>query len=601
MEFFRVYARVLNLLAPERRLAISLAVANIAVAALAYVEPILLGRITDVLSRAADRPADETWGTTVRLLVIWGGVGLVGIAANIMIALHADRLAHRQRLAAMRRFFGHVLTLSPTYHSQSHSGRLMKIMLTGVDHLFGVWLAFFREHLATFVALLILLPLSLSLNWRLGLLLVLLIIAFAGLTSFVVNRTEKAQGVVEEYHSRLAMRAGDALGNIPLIHSYVRLSAEMRTLGFVMRRVLAAQYPVLNLWALMSVLTRSASTITIIAIFVLGTYLNLQGRASVGEIVTFSSIAFMLIGRLEQAMSFSSRLFFQMRGLAQFFEVLDTRPTVVDKPDAVVLVRVKGDVSFENVSFNYVEATPAVEGLTFSVAAGTTVALVGRTGAGKSTAMALLHRLADPQRGVIRVDGIDIRDVTLDSLRRNIGVVFQDSTMFYRSIVENLRIGRPEATDEEVVAAATLAEANDFIQALPQGYNTLVGERGTTLSGGERQRISIARALLKDPPILILDEATSALDAGTEARVQRALQELMKGRTTFLIAHRLSTIRHADLILVFDKGRIVERGGFDELVAAGGVFAELVRTQLGRGDRPPAAEAASTPADGRAA
>jgi ATP-binding cassette subfamily B protein len=601
MEFFRVYARVLNLLAPERRLAILLAVANIAVAALAYVEPILLGRITDVLSRAADRPAGETWGTTVRLLVIWGGVGLVGIAANIMIALHADRLAHRQRLAAMRRFFGHVLTLSPTYHSQSHSGRLMKIMLTGVDHLFGVWLAFFREHLATFVALLILLPLSLSLNWRLGLLLVLLIIAFAGLTSFVVNRTEKAQGVVEEYHSRLAMRAGDALGNIPLIHSYVRLSAEMRTLGFVMRRVLAAQYPVLNLWALMSVLTRSASTITIIAIFVLGTYLNLQGRASVGEIVTFSSIAFMLIGRLEQAMSFSSRLFFQMRGLAQFFEVLDTRPTVVDKPDAVVLGRVKGDVSFENVSFNYVEATPAVEGLTFSVAAGITVALVGRTGAGKSTAMALLHRLADPQRGVIRVDGIDIRDVTLDSLRRNIGVVFQDSTMFYRSIVENLRIGRPEATDEEVVAAATLAEANDFIQALPQGYNTLVGERGTTLSGGERQRISIARALLKDPPILILDEATSALDAGTEARVQRALQELMKGRTTFLIAHRLSTIRHADLILVFDKGRIVERGGFDELVAAGGVFAELVRTQLGRGDRPPAAEAASTPADGRAA
>jgi ATP-binding cassette subfamily B protein len=214
------------------------------------------------------------------------------------------------------------------------------------------------------------------------------------------------------------------------------------------------------------------------------------------------------------------------------------------------------------------------------VAPGTRVALVGPTGAGKSTAVALLYRAADPERGRILVDGTDIRAVTLDSLRRNIGVVFQQSTLFQRSIRENLRIGRPEASEAELIEAARAAQAHDFIMARPQGYDTVLGERGAMISGGERQRLAIARALLKDPPILILDEATSALDAATEARVQAALDRLMQGRTCFIVAHRLSTVRNVDQILVMDGGRIVERGRFVELVTQGGLFAELVRTQL---------------------
>ena len=303
---------------------------------------------------------------------------------------------------------------------------MLKIMLGGVDNLFGIWLAFFREHLATFIAILVLLPLSLFLNWRLGLLLIGLIAIFAVLTALVISRTEKAQGQVEEYHSRLATRAGDALGNVPLIHSYVRLAAEARALAYTMRRVLVAQYPVLNLWAVVSVLTHAASTITVIAIFLLGTWLNLRGQATVGQIVSFMGFATMLIGRLDQAMSFVSRLFFQMPGLAQFFEVLDTELTVKEKPDAIRLDRARGDVEFYHVTFAYEGGLPAVSELTFSVKAGTTVALVGSTGAGKSTAMALLHRMADPQTGSIKIDGIDIRDLTLDLLRHNIGVVFQE-------------------------------------------------------------------------------------------------------------------------------------------------------------------------------
>jgi ATP-binding cassette, subfamily B, beta-glucan exporter len=208
------------------------------------------------------------------------------------------------------------------------------------------------------------------------------------------------------------------------------------------------------------------------------------------------------------------------------------------------------------------------------------VALVGQTGAGKSTAMNLLQRLWDPVEGSIRIDGQDLRDVTLESLRHSIGVVFQESMLFNRSIRDNLRVGRPEATDAEIEHACRLADAHEFIIRQPQGYDTMIGERGASLSGGQRQRLAIARALLKDPPILILDEATSALDSATEARVGRALRTLMRGRTTFIIAHRLSTVRDADEILVFDAGRIVERGTFSSLLARGGPFARLVETQL---------------------
>jgi ATP-binding cassette subfamily B protein len=208
------------------------------------------------------------------------------------------------------------------------------------------------------------------------------------------------------------------------------------------------------------------------------------------------------------------------------------------------------------------------------------VALVGATGSGKSTTIGLLQRLWDPTAGTIRIDGIDIRDVTLGSLREQIGVVFQESLLFRRSIADNLRVGRPNADDEALASAAAKAQALDFIMSQPQTWETRIGERGCNMSGGERQRLAIARALLKDPPILVLDEATSALDAATEAKVQTALKALMKGRATFVVAHRLSTIRDADLILVLDKGRIVERGRFHELASAGGPFAHLVASQV---------------------
>ena len=466
------------------------------------------------------------------------------------------------------------------YHGVTHSGRLMKVMLQGADALWGMWLSFFRDHFASFVALILLLPVAVWMNWRLGLLLVGLLCVFAVLTSYVIRRTEKLQIGVERYHSDLAERASDALGNVALIQSFTRIDAEVHGIRDVANRLLAAQIPVLSWWALAAVATRAATTITILTIFLVGTWLHLQGLTSIGEIVTFVGIATMFVGKLDQAVAFSNRLVLDAPRLVEFFGVLDAAPTVHDRPGALDLGHAKGEVEFDGVSFSYDGKRPAVADLSFRATPGETLALVGATGAGKSTALSLLHRVFDPQSGAVRIDGHDIRDLTLLSVRHNIGVVFQEALVFNRSIEENLRVGKPDATQAELIEACKRAQAWDFISQSPEGFATNVGERGRALSGGERQRIAIARALLKDPPILILDEATSSLDAATEAAVQAALDEVMRGRTTFVIAHRLATVRNADRILVFDAGRIVESGSFEELVRLQKRFAALAAAQF---------------------
>jgi len=583
MGFLRLYLRVLGELAPERWLAIALAAANVLLAGLVFLEPVLFGRVVDMLARSEAMPAEAVWSGTLALLAVWAAVGIGGIVANILVAREADRLAHRNRLAAMARYFQHVLGLPLSFHGDTHSGRLLKVMLSGADNMFWVWLGFFRDHLSTFVIALVLLPLTLLLNWRLALLLIVLALSFAIGAAVVIRRTHEGQRSVESHHAALAATAGDALANVMLVQSFVRLSAEARLFQDGIRRLLEAQFPVLDWWALLTVLTRAASTLTVIAIFLLGTALHLQGHASVGEIVTFMGFATLLIGRLEQAMGFVSTMFLQAPAIALYFEVMDTSSTVADPPGLPAMPRPRGAVAFEHVSFAYPGGPPVLSDVSFEAAPGQTVALVGETGAGKSTTMALLQRLWDPQSGRVTIDGIDIRSVSLNSLRSHIGVVFQENLLFNRSIRENLLVGRADATDAELEQACRLAQAHDFILRQPQGYDTRVGERGASLSGGQRQRLAIARALIKDPPILILDEATSALDAATEAKVQLALRALMAGRTTFVIAHRLSTVREADLILVFAEGRIVERGSYDELVARGGAFAQLVATQLAAG------------------
>jgi ATP-binding cassette, subfamily B, beta-glucan exporter len=580
MSLWRLYDRVLSLLGPESRLGLYLAIANVALAGAQFAEPVLFGRIIDALAGSQAKGVAAVWSDLFALVAAWVGFGLFTIVCGVTVALHADRLAHRRRQAVLTSFFEHVLQLPLSFHTKSHSGRLMKIMLSGTDSLWILWLDFFRDSFAAGVSLVILLPLSLYFNWALGLVLIVVCIIFAVLTGLVINKTEILQRTVEGHYSNLAERASDALGNVALVQGFARVEAEVSDLRGVADQLLAAQIPVLSWWAVVAVLTRASTTLTLLAIFLVGVYLHLDGRASIGQIVMFMNFAGALIGQLEKVVRFVNKVFMDAPRLREFFTVLDTESEVRDRPDAVDPGRVRGMVEFKDVTFSYDGKRPAVADLNFTALPGETVALVGGTGAGKSTALALLHRAFDPQSGSIQIDGMNIRDIKLGALRRNIGVVFQEALLLNRSVADNLHVGRPDATIADMRDAAARAQALEFIENAPDGFDTPVGERGRSLSGGERQRLSIARALLKDPPILILDEATSALDAATEAKVQAALDEVMKNRTTFVIAHRLSTVRNATRILVFENGRIIETGTFDELVRIGGRFAALAKAQF---------------------
>ena len=590
MSFFALYRRVLGLLSGEKRTVALLVFGAVALVVTQFAEPVLLGRLINTLTSGVKDGHRLQFAQTVPLLAAWMGFAIASIAAAVMVSLLADRLAHRRRLATMALFFEHALELPMSFHSATHSGRSLKIMIESSTGMFVVYLSLFRENLAALLSLVVVLPLSLWLNWRLGLLLAGLVALSGLVATFVRRRTEALQNEVEGHNSSLAARASDVLGNVPVIQSFTRVGLETSAMRTMSRDLLDAQMPVLSWWAMAVVCGRAASTITLLLVFVCGTALYLHGIGTIGGIVMFMSFASLLIARLEQLVNFSNTLFLQASKLRDFFLVLDTTPQVAERPGARDPGRLRGRVAFEDVAFAYPAPgeralAPAVHDLSFVAEPGETVALVGATGSGKSTTLGLLHRAFDPDVGRITIDGIDIRDLTLDALRRNIGVVFQEPMLFDRSIEENLRIGKPDATGAEVATALERAQAAEFVGRTARGLATAVGERGRALSGGERQRVAIARALLKDPPILIFDEATAALDAETERKLQRALASATEGRTTFVIAHRLATVRHATRILVLDAGRVVESGGFDELVARDGLFAVLARAQFMAADR----------------
>ncbi len=563
----RTYGRALAMLGDERGVLTLLVAANVALALVQLAEPILFGLVVDALG---------TGGPVFELIGLWAVLGIGGIGAGVAVALQADRMAHRRRTAAMAVAFERAITLPLSFHARAGSGRVVRTMLAGTDALFMIWLSFFREHLAAIVGIACLVPTALYMNMRLAGLLAALAVVYVAVNVVVVRRTQAGQVAVERHHQDVFGRVGDVIGNVTVVQSYARLAAETSQLQGMMRQLLAAQYPVLTWWALLTILTRASATVVMVVIFAAGAVLARRGEITVGEIVSFIGFANLLIGRLDQLTGFLGRFFIQAPTVDAYFELLATRDDVRDAADATVLSGVAGRIEFQGVTYRFPGSEQGVFDLTFTAEPGLTVALVGPTGSGKTTTLALLQRLRDPDGGRILVDGIDVRAVTLTSLRHAMAVVFQEAGLFNRSIRENLLIGKPDATQGEIEDAARRAEAHAFIMRKPQGYDFVIGERGQALSGGERQRLAIARALLKDAPILLLDEATSALDTETEARIKQALDAARAGRTTFVIAHRLSTIVDADLIVVLDAGRVVEQGRFHELARGQGPFSRLV-------------------------
>src|SRR3954470_5254099 len=351
MTLLHLYTRVLRLLGQESRLGWILAGANLLLAAAQFAEPVLFGKIVDVLS---GNPATGLIASSSPwpLLTAWAAFGLFTILCGAAVALHADRLAHRQRQAVLTGYFEHIMQLPLSFHTGTHSGRLMKVMLNGTDALWRLWVSFFREHFAAIMSLLVLLPLSIYMNWRLAVLLFVLCVVFTVMTSLVVRKTYGMQNEVEAHYSDLSARASDALGNVALVQSFVRIDAEVQGLRFVADKLLAVQMPVLSWWALVTVITKASTTITVLAIFTFGIALHEQGLTSVGEIVMFVSFATMLIQKLEQVVSFINNVFMQAPRLQEFFNVLDAVPAVRDRPDAIDPGRLAGLVEFDDVSFS---------------------------------------------------------------------------------------------------------------------------------------------------------------------------------------------------------------------------------------------------------
>lgn len=563
-----LYLRALRLLRADRRNAAALVVGNMLLGVVAVVEPVLFGRVVDALAQG--RPP---WS----IIALWAALGIGSIAGGAVISLVADRMAHRRRLEAMTEAFDRTMTLPAPFLSEQGSGRIIRIMLSGGDALFGLLLAFFREQQAAAMSLILLIPIAFWMQPVMASVLLVLALVYVGFSWLVVGKTEAGQARVEAHHQAVSSRIGDVVANVGVIQAYTRVRAEGADLRAMTGQLLGAQYPVLSWWALMMVMTRGASTLAMVTLFAVGAMLMGAGRVTVGEIVSFIGFAGVLIARLDQLSASLARVFVQAPTLQGLFKLMDTRLEQADAPDAEMLTSVRGEIVFDKVSHWFLGTHMGVFDISFRAPAGATVALVGASGAGKTTLMSLLQRQREPDLGRITIDGHDIRRVSLTSLRASIGVVFQDAGLFNRSIADNLRLAKPGATDAELEAAARAAQVHEAILQKQGGYGFVIGEQGRLLSGGERQRIAIARAILKDAPILILDEATSALDTVTEVQVKQALEAASRGRTTFLIAHRLSTVVDADLIIVMDRGRIVEQGDYQTLMAQGGAFWRLAR------------------------
>jgi ATP-binding cassette subfamily B multidrug efflux pump len=536
--------------------------------------PYLMGVAIDKFIAAGDLAGLQR--TVLLMLGTYAGAWLARVGQSVIMA----RISQKSMRTLRRDLFEHLQTLSLSFFDRHPHGELMSRLTNDLDAISRVLAQNVTELFTGVLTLAGVLVMMFAINFWLALGSMVIFPLMMWLVGFVGKRTREG---FREYQ----MRIGQLNGKLEEMFSGQRVIVafgqeasaltDFDTANEMVRQVgIHAQTYAMLVPPLMGIL--SNANIAILA--GLGGWMTLQGWATVGTIAAFYNYSRKFAAPLRQLSNLYNQIQAALAGAERVFEIIDTEPELADAPDAIPLDDVAGEVTFDHVNFSYVPGVPVIKDMSLTAQPGQTIALVGPTGAGKTTMVNLLTRFYDIDGGTIAVDGRDIRKTKKDSLRRQLGIVLQDTFLFSDTVMENIRYGRLDATDEEIIAAARLANADQFIHRLPQGYDTPLSERGSNLSQGQRQLLAIARAVLADPGILILDEATSSVDTRTEAHIQEALLRLMEGRTSFVIAHRLSTIRNADKILVVNGGRIIERGTHDELLAQGGFYHNLYMSQF---------------------
>jgi ATP-binding cassette, subfamily B, bacterial len=584
--------RVGRLFAPYRaRLSGLLALIFLA-AGLGVVSPFLLRGVLDTAIPQKDTQLLTLLVGGMIALSIIGGV--IGVAQTWISNQVGQRVMHDLRASV----YAHLQRMSLAFFTHTRTGEVQSRIandIGGIDSVVTSTATSIVQNVTTVGAVIVAMVL---LDWRLAAFSLVLLPFFVWLTRRVGQERRRIQSVrqgrladmstlVEESLSVSGILLGKTMGRSPeLVRRFSAESGELADLE--VRARMAGR------WRMASVQMSFAIMPAAVYWFAGESIASGAQVISIGTLVAFTTLQTRLLFPIQSLLSVGLEVQTSLALFGRIFEYLDLPIDIVERPGARELGGVRGDVRLREVCFRYAPDAPwTLEGINAEVPAGTRTALVGETGSGKTTLAYLVARLYEPQRGCVSIDGVDIRDITLASLAATVGLVSQETYLFHASIRENLRFACPQASDEEIEAAARAAQIHELITSLPDGYDTLVGERGYRFSGGEKQRMAIARTVLRNPPVLVLDEATSALDSETERAVQQALDDLSRGRTTIAIAHRLSTIRDADQILVLDSGRIVERGSHEELLELGGRYASLLRGAEVAADRPEADSAAA--------
>jgi subfamily B ATP-binding cassette protein MsbA len=480
-----------------------------------------------------------------------------------------------------RGLYSHLQRLSLAYHDQKPRGDLISTVTSDIDSIQSFINSGLLGVLINLITLLGMVGVMFYLNWRFTLIALSVAPVLFALVYTYTRRIKKASRAVRKKEGEIVSVIAEVLGSIRVVKAFAREDYEQKRLEEESLEGVEIALRARTLKAKLAPIVQIIVAIGTFLVFWFGARMVLNGALSAGSLVLFIWYLGKMYKPMQELSKMTDSYSKALVGYERIQEVLETDKEVKDLPKAKVAPRFKGKIEFEHVSFSYSPETPMLEDVNFVIEPGQVAAFVGPTGAGKTTIISLIPRFYDPISGVIKIDGVDVRRFRQRSLRQQISFVLQETVLFSGPLWQNIAYGKPEATRQEILRAAELANASEFIDRMPEGYNTIVGERGMTLSGGQRQRIAIARAIIRDTPILILDEPTSGLDASSEKLVSEALDRLMQGKTVITIAHQLSTIRNADVIFVIDEGQLVEHGTHEELIQSGGLFAELERVQNG--------------------